>query len=275
MHFCISFLPCFVGSAVHIIEALNCFRLRLGFDLFSHSFHNLIKRLWFCCATEVGDGLRGNKRKSPFMDEGGWKDEHLHCVPFRGQMFLHLCIAYISRGGFLHAAVLETSTFDRPLNGDLLLHKSSISSHKTCDWCKFFHLNHVIRVWTAFLWKHLSCKYEKVEFLNLSSHQLDEAKPDRTALKQVCFLCSRFVQLAGLTKEEIYDRKSLKTLVLLLSNSQCLFNSVANGIINLDKINKANKFHYTTRVQFFSWFLTARWTINRQTNDRWVSQSVV
>lgn len=66
--------------SVHIIEELNRFRLRLGFDLFSHSFHNLIKRLWFCCATEVGDGLRGNKRKSPFMDEGGWKDEDLHCV---------------------------------------------------------------------------------------------------------------------------------------------------------------------------------------------------
>lgn len=77
--------------------------LRLGFDLFSHSFHNLIKRLWFCCATEVEDGLRNNKGKSPFMDEGAWKDEHLHCVPTGGQMLLHLCIAYISRGG-LHVA---------------------------------------------------------------------------------------------------------------------------------------------------------------------------
>lgn len=157
MHFCVSFFPYFVGSAMqHIIEALNCFRLRLGFDLFSHSFHNLIKRLWFCCATEVVDGMRNNKRKSPFMDEGGWKDEHLHCV-CRLEVKCYSIYASLTSAEKVFTC-RESREFQKTfhlwpaLNWELLCHKCSIPSHKTCDWCKFFHLNHVIRVCTSFRW---------------------------------------------------------------------------------------------------------------------------
>lgn len=70
--------------SLHIIEALNCFRLRLGFDLFSHSSHNLIKDFG-SAAEHRRRGSRGqdDNRKFPFMGEGGCKDEHIHCDGIR------------------------------------------------------------------------------------------------------------------------------------------------------------------------------------------------
>lgn len=57
-------------------------RLRLGFDLFSHSFHNLIKDFFgsaWRTGEETAKSVRlGHKRNFPFMDEG-WTQIHCEC----------------------------------------------------------------------------------------------------------------------------------------------------------------------------------------------------
>jgi hypothetical protein len=57
------------------VSRLNRLRLRLGFDLFSHSFHNLIKKTSLVLHGEQKKKLRNQrlsatKEISPFMAEG-------------------------------------------------------------------------------------------------------------------------------------------------------------------------------------------------------------
>lgn len=69
---------------LHIIEALNCFRLRLGFDLFSHSFHNLIKKALVLLQNGNNDDDNDGQQKKVAVYGRRWrngeKDEHMHCV---------------------------------------------------------------------------------------------------------------------------------------------------------------------------------------------------
>lgn len=71
MHFKMRFV-------VVVVVRLSCFRLRLGFDLFSHSFHNLIKKTSLVLHEENNEST--TKEISPFMGEGGWKDERRSIV---------------------------------------------------------------------------------------------------------------------------------------------------------------------------------------------------
>lgn len=61
-----------------VVVRLSWLRLRLGFDLFSHSFHNLIKKTSLVLHEENNESA--TKEISPFMGEGGWKDERRSIV---------------------------------------------------------------------------------------------------------------------------------------------------------------------------------------------------
>lgn len=172
---------------------------------------------------------------------------------------------------FLHVADLKNFerrfTFDHPLNWDLLRLEISF-------WAIKSRLRRVL--WVEPCDKSLSSFLVKTFVMQIWKSRI-YSRNSWTKLSRIEPHWNKFVFSARAScnwrnspKKKFMIRKVGK---LSFCYSQCLFNSVANGIINLTEINKANKFHYIIRVQFFSWFLTAHRTINRQTNDRWVSHS--